>query len=101
MAWAEDDDIEPAEKTGTVVKSPALKDGLEPLWFDDEAIIEQSQCMLKTKDGKMAVGVALTIQVLKYVDGTEIVLEYEQLKTCLAYLEKDIDACQSMKLEGF
>ena len=28
MAWTEEDDIAPTEKTDTTVKSPALKDGL-------------------------------------------------------------------------
>jgi len=73
---------------------------VEEHWFDDESIIEQSQCMIKAKDNIITVGASLVVAIPPGLRTTEIILEYEQLKTCLEHLEKDLEMCKAMGLKG-
>ena len=53
-------------------------------WFTDSGIIEQTSCLISRGGEVRTVGLALI------TDGNEIVLEYEELKASLEYLERDM-----------
>lgn len=65
-------------------------------WFSDESIIDQDTALIQNKDGKKVLGIILMVETPIGVQGTEICLEYSELKKCIEYLEKDLDAHKAM-----
>lgn len=72
--------------------------GLDVLvkWFSDDSISSQDTALIQTEDGKKVIGISLMIDVRDGFRGTEIILEYSELKKCIEDLEEDLDAHKAM-----
>jgi len=65
--------------------------GSQPEWFSDSSIVEQDSAMIKNGDHRTN-GISLHVKCVPDVDTTEVLLDYEELKKAIAYLEKDREA---------